>query len=120
MTNFAKLLKESMRSKNITQQKLASEIGVSRQAVSGYLRGKSSPNAVILARICKALNVSAEYLLGFRTCDKTAGEIESEISDIIKSLTHDLLDIMMALDPKGAMSNDEQGTDHQRAGTAKR
>ena len=42
----------------------AKTLGVTRQAMSRYLNGRTFPNAEMLYTICRKLNVSADYLLG--------------------------------------------------------
>lgn len=53
-----------MRRKNITQQTLADELGVSRQSVSYYCNGQSSPDWETIAKIARYFGVSSDYLLG--------------------------------------------------------
>lgn len=60
---FADRLSKSMKTKNINNTKLAEMIGMERKAVSMWVNGYSMPNSLILARMCKVLNVSADYLL---------------------------------------------------------
>lgn len=47
----------------ISAEKLAYVIRVNRHTVASYLHGESTPNMVILARICSFFHVSADYLL---------------------------------------------------------
>ena len=60
---FADRLSKSMKTKNINYTKLAEMIGMERKTVSMWVNGYSMPNSLILARMCKVLNVSADYLL---------------------------------------------------------
>ena len=60
---FADRLSKSMKTKNINNTKLAEMIGMERKTVSMWVNGYSMPNSLILARICKVLSVSADYLL---------------------------------------------------------
>ena len=57
-------LRKIMESRNITQKDLAAEIGKTRQAVSYYTDGSSSPDWETLAKIASFLRVSSDYLLG--------------------------------------------------------
>lgn len=61
---FPQRLREIMRSKNVTQKDLATEIGKTRQAVSYYMDGSSGPDWETLAKIASFLGVSSDYLLG--------------------------------------------------------
>ena len=47
----------------LTQEQLGELLGVSRQAVSRWESGQTSPDAATLAALCEKLRVSADYLL---------------------------------------------------------
>lgn len=47
----------------LTQEQLGELLGVTRQAVSKWESGQTVPDAVTVARLCKALHVSADYVL---------------------------------------------------------
>lgn len=47
----------------LTQEQLVELLGVTRQAVSKWESGQTVPDAVTVARLCKALHVSADYVL---------------------------------------------------------
>lgn len=65
---FADRLAKTMHDKEINNTQLAYKIGMERKSVSYWVNGYSMPNSLILARICKVLDVSADYLLfGERT-----------------------------------------------------
>ncbi|MGN0797122.1 MAG: helix-turn-helix domain-containing protein [Christensenellales bacterium] len=59
-TRFCEVLKTSP----ISQTQLAMELGITRQAITNLKSGISLPSLDLLCRICKALDVSADYLLG--------------------------------------------------------
>ena len=46
------------------QTEIADAIGVTKQCVSDYKKGKSVPSIETLYLLCKFLDVSADYLLG--------------------------------------------------------
>lgn len=60
---FADRLTDAMREKNINITQLAEKVGMERKSVSGYVNGYGMPNALVFARMCKVLKVSADYLL---------------------------------------------------------
>lgn len=72
---FPSRLSEIMREHKVSQEKLASALGVKRQTVSLYKTGQSSPNAEQLCKIALFFNVSADWLLGI-------SEVKSQDSDI--------------------------------------
>lgn len=63
MSKFAERLHGLRTQSEKTQQVLASELGISNQALSGYERGRE-PSYDLLLRIAKLFNVSTDYLLG--------------------------------------------------------
>lgn len=60
---FSERLKSEMENKKMTRKTLAERICMERKSVYSWVDGYSMPNALILAKICKVLNVSADYLL---------------------------------------------------------
>lgn len=50
--------------KGVSQANLARTIGVSRAAVNQFVQGNRLPSIVTFAAICRALDVSADFLLG--------------------------------------------------------
>lgn len=61
---FATRLRELMKNANVTQQTLANDIGITRQAISQYMDGSVQPNIEKLYKIADYFNVSADFLLG--------------------------------------------------------
>lgn len=61
---FPSALRELMKENNTTQQQLADALGKTRQSVSYYCDGSSSPDWEALANIAKYFSVSADWLLG--------------------------------------------------------
>ena len=65
---FAQRFYQLFKSKNITQDTLASYLGVSRQMIALYYKDKSVPSYEILIKIADYFDVTTDYLLG-RTDD---------------------------------------------------
>ena len=57
-------LKKVLNDRGMMQKELAEKIGVNEMAISRYVHGGRIISVPILIDICKALNVSADYLLG--------------------------------------------------------
>ena len=57
--NLASLRKQA----NLSQEKLAEQLGVTRQAVSKWESGLSSPDLDMVVRLCEILNVTSDQLL---------------------------------------------------------
>ncbi len=60
-------LRESIKNSGISQKVIATEIGVSPQTVSKYMKQDIFPALDTLAKLCKLLDVSADYILGIDT-----------------------------------------------------
>lgn len=74
-------LQKIMELRSVTQSELAKSIGVTRQAVSLYITGKNVPNATVLAKIAKRLNVSTDWLCGMS--EKNSNVISIKTDKII-------------------------------------
>jgi transcriptional regulator with XRE-family HTH domain len=62
--SFGQRLKNVLTERGMMQKELAEKIGVHEMAISRYVHGGRIISVPILIDICKALNVSADYLLG--------------------------------------------------------
>ncbi len=79
---FAKKLKALMEEREISQQKLATAVGTTRQAIGNYIDGSALPTIEKLYKIAKFFDVSADYLLGLSA---------SASSDIDERQIHNML-----------------------------
>lgn len=57
-------LREIRINRKIKQKEIAEVINVAKSTYSGYESGRSNPDYDTLQKICKYLNISADYLLG--------------------------------------------------------
>ena len=64
MASFGERLTSLRESRGMTQDDLADELGITKQAVSHYERGRRRPDFEILSAICDLFNVSMDFLLG--------------------------------------------------------
>lgn len=60
---FSKRLKIAMKNRKLSQEKLAEAIGVEPGIIKKFTMAKEYPNGGILLLMCRALDVSADYLL---------------------------------------------------------
>lgn len=60
---FNEKLTTLRKSHGYTQEQLAEQLGVSRQAVSRWELGDTTPEMNILIQLCKIFDVSADYLI---------------------------------------------------------
>ena len=87
---FSDRLKQSIQDRGLTQRMLATLIGTTDVSISRYLKGKRIPSADVLYRMCKALNVSADYLLGLSNEKvNNMDAVKAEIFEKIKGLVYD-------------------------------
>ncbi len=63
---FKENLKELLLQSNLSQAKLANEIGVSQRAVSKWLIGQAEPTATNLFKIAIFFDISLDFLLGLK------------------------------------------------------
>ncbi|MBQ8468444.1 MAG: helix-turn-helix transcriptional regulator [Clostridia bacterium] len=64
MNKFTIRLNETLKSLGMSQSELARKINMSVSIVNNYCRGRREPSLDALMLICKALDESADYLLG--------------------------------------------------------
>lgn len=79
--------------RRLTQTELAEKIGGNQNQVKNYELGKRVPNSDTLARIARALECSADYLLGLT--DSPTGQItvlSSNLQLLLSTLPQDELD----------------------------
>ena len=58
-----KNIRSLRRAAELTQEELAAEVGVDMRYLGGIERGQENPSLAVIARIAKALGVSASSLL---------------------------------------------------------
>ncbi|MCI9143674.1 MAG: helix-turn-helix domain-containing protein [Lachnospiraceae bacterium] len=63
---FGEKISACRQNRNMTQEELAGRLGVTPQALSKWERGLSFPDIAMLADIARLLEVSTDYLLGFK------------------------------------------------------
>lgn len=56
-------LKLALDLRNISQVKFAEMIGINAITLNRYIKGTRTPNANVIVKICKTLNISADWLL---------------------------------------------------------
>ena len=74
LLDVGRRIAEARRAKGYSQEQLAGEISISIQSVSSIELGKKSARLENLLNICKALDVSADYLLtGVKSAEQLTG-----------------------------------------------
>lgn len=67
-------LKRALTAKNISQRELGRRIGATQASVSHYVNGRRLPGAATLYRICRELDISADWLLGLERKESEMNE----------------------------------------------
>lgn len=62
---MAERIKKARGARNMTQEQLAGIVGVDGNAVSNWERGANVPSVQRLDAICRALDVTPDFLLGY-------------------------------------------------------
>lgn len=55
-------IREIRQTRNLSQEKCAELAGIDRTYISGLERGKRNPSYLVLKRLCKVLEISAQEL----------------------------------------------------------
>lgn len=64
LSDIQKRLRECIKNSSYSQKEIASAIGVSPQTVSKYMKKDIFPALDTLAKLCKFIDVRADYILG--------------------------------------------------------
>ena len=85
---FIERLKQLREAKNLTQLRLAMELNVSQETISGYEIGKAVPPAEMLAKLADTLDTSVDYILGRTDIKSTlrASELSEQEAEILTIL----------------------------------
>lgn len=81
---MGEIINEKRHNKKLTQEELATRLGVTAQAVSKWERGSGLPDVGILGGICQTLDISADVLLGLRKENVIAENGDIRMSDAIR------------------------------------
>lgn len=73
-------IREMRKERGYTQQKIAKEIGMEQTQYSRYERGENEIKVNVLIDICKALNVSSDYILGLTNDPTTHWTIKNNLN----------------------------------------
>ena len=61
---FARRLSALIQLHGMTQAQLADDLGITPQAISSYVKGKTTPDYDMLRNIANRLEISIDFLLG--------------------------------------------------------
>lgn len=85
---FIERLKQLREAKNLTQLRLAMELNVSQETISGYEIGKAVPPAEMLVKLADTLDTSVDYILSRTDIKSTlrASELSEQEAEILTIL----------------------------------
>lgn len=88
----------------LTQEQLAGIIEVTKSRVSNWEQGINRPDADVIGKICKALNVSPSNLLNVHLTDEEFTEHEKRVIKAYrtKEKVRYAVDILLGVDEKAA------------------
>lgn len=86
MEEFGKNILSLRQNANMTQEELALRMGVTPQAISKWERGQSLPDITLFAQLCRALNVSADILLGLESKNDEKIGSSNYSEEVLKNL----------------------------------
>ena len=81
---FAGILRETMKSRGVSQKWLADMAATTESTISRYLKGGNQPEISIVARIAKALGVSVDYLCGLTNAPAPAESMSAELQMLLR------------------------------------
>ncbi|MGI6402886.1 MAG: helix-turn-helix domain-containing protein [Oscillospiraceae bacterium] len=81
-------MKQLRDAKNLTQLRLAMDLNVSQETISGYEIGKAVPPADMLVKLADALDTSVDYILGRTNIKSTlrASELSEQEAEMLTIL----------------------------------
>jgi len=84
LSSFGKRLAQLRKAADYTQQQLADEIGATRRMIAYYESESQHPPANMLVDLAKAMNISADALLGIEPIEQTpvSSRLERRIKQI--------------------------------------
>ncbi|EAD1189333.1 helix-turn-helix transcriptional regulator [Listeria monocytogenes] len=78
------MLKKLRKNENLTQDQLASKIGITRDTLANYETGRREPDFTTLKNIASYFEVSTDYLLGRDEIDNSdllAAHIDDDLTE---------------------------------------
>ena len=82
---FGQRLRELRQKKGLTQKGLAQRLGISTSAVGMYEQDRREPDNSILSELCRILNTTTDYLIGFTKSPQDVGEVIEDFTGMLMS-----------------------------------
>jgi len=86
-SEFSEILSGLRRGKNLSQRRVATDLGISQALLSHYENGAREPKLEFVVKICDYYNVPADYILG-RSGERRneAVRLKNSVRDILIKL----------------------------------
>lgn len=107
MKTLGERLKDARKSKGLSQEALASSVGVSRGVIQNLEYNRAEPQPIVIKAICNTLNINENWLLtgeGDMVDNSDAirsAKILSELYDVAKDLSEEeqlyILDVIQSM-----------------------
>lgn len=94
MNNIGDRIREARELRKLSQGDLAERVGLHPAAISHFETGKRRPSVGNLVKLCTALCVSSDFLLGMKHNKYPWARRAEEILEKIDKLTADRIDIL--------------------------
>ena len=82
---FEQRLRDLRLKKGLTQKELAYKLGVSPSAVGMYEQGRREPENALLSELCRILDTTTDYLIGFTKTPQDVGEVIEDFTGMLMS-----------------------------------
>lgn len=94
LTQIGRRIYDRRKQLRLTQEELAEQAGITTQTVSTAELGKKALRPENIIKICKALDISTDYLLLGRIADEDQGILSKKISQLSPEQYRHLEDII--------------------------
>lgn len=82
---FGQRLRELRQKKGLTQRELAKRLGISPSAVGMYEQGRREPENSLLSELCRILDTTTDYLIGFTKTPQDVGDVIEDFTGMLMS-----------------------------------
>lgn len=91
---FSDILRLLIEERGLTQKQLAKDLHIAVSTLGGYVQGTSEPDFDTLRRLAEYFEVSADYLLDFRT-GKAKSHREDDLLRVFRALPMQLQEVYL-------------------------
>lgn len=78
MKELGKIIQERLEIKNMTQNEIGTQLGLTQKAISKYVTGKSQPSLDVLSKICNILEIDITSVLEIESANSSKYIIDTK------------------------------------------